>query len=71
MKYVIQKSAGNTKYTDLFDCLTSGANYDRLCVAVAYATIGGVRILERTLEGALTSNWGSIRKQWLVGVDWC
>lgn len=71
MKYVIQKSSGKTKYTDLFNCVAEGANYDLLCVAVAYATTGGVRILERTLQRAMTSHWESIKKQWLVGVDWC
>lgn len=71
MKYVIQRSSGNTKYTDLFRYIANGAHYDRLCVAVAYATIGGVRILEKTLTCALPSRWEGIRKQWLVGVDWC
>ena len=71
MKYVIQKSSGKAKYTDLFNCIADSANYDRLCVAVAYATTGGVRILEKTLARALPSRWEGIRKQWLVGVDWC
>jgi len=71
MKYVIQTSSKNVKYTDLFHCIADGTHYDRLCVAVAYATTGGVRILEKTLTRALPSRWEGIRKQWLVGVDWC
>lgn len=71
MKYVIQRSSGKTQYTDLFNCVAESANYDRLCVAVAYATTGGVRILEKTLMRVLPSRWEGIRKQWLVGVDWC
>jgi hypothetical protein len=40
--------------------------------AVAYATVGGVSIIENIFREEFgTKNWDSMSKQWLVGIDWC
>ena len=37
--------------------------------AVAYATLGGVAELEKSLKEF--KEWGHVRKKWLVGIDYC
>lgn len=71
MKYVMQTGSGTAKYTDLFRFVAHGATFDRFYAAVAYATTGGVRTLQKILTDALPSRWDGISKKWLVGIDWC
>lgn len=69
--YIVQTSRG-AKYEALFQAAISGVEYRRLDVAVAYATIGGVRALEKMLTVAIGDDrWQAIKKRWLIGIDWC
>lgn len=70
MRYVVQTSAGK-RYIELFDLAVEAGPFEELSCAVAYATVGGVRMLEQTLEPRLGEAWARIRKRWLVGIDWC
>jgi hypothetical protein len=70
MQYVVQTRAGQ-RHTELFDIAVQSGPFDEFWCAVAYATLGGVRMLERTLEAGLGDAWTRMRKRWLVGIDWC
>ena len=69
LQYVIQPSHG--PYSELFNVAIRQGQFTSLQVAVAYATIGGVRVLTQILEEHLQSSWTSMNKSWLVGIDWC
>jgi hypothetical protein len=59
------------KYTELFQKGIASGEFTRFSCAVAYATVGGVKLLDETLRGEMGDAWRSIEKQWLVGIDWC
>ena len=71
IKYILQQWP-DQPYTDLFRIALQNGKYDRIYAAVAYATFGGVKILEKILKNELSAkNWNEMKKQWLVGIDWC
>src|SRR5262245_61424334 len=70
MRYLVQTRTGQ-RYTELFDFAVQAAPFEEFACAVAYATVGGVRMLEQTLESRLGQGWTRMRKRWLVGIDWC
>jgi len=70
-QYVVQTRT-TRKYTELFSMALDAAKYTDLYVAVAYATVGGVRTIEKTIQTHVDSQaWDSLKKCWLVGIDWC
>jgi len=69
--FVVQTRRG-AKYTELFRLAFQAGEFTALDVAVAYATISGTRLLERTVTGlAGPKQWEAMGKRWLVGIDWC
>lgn len=68
--YVVQ-SWQSASYTDLFEQALERGPYRQMDVAIAYATIGGVRALERVFISHPKGGWLESRKRWLVGIDWC
>ena len=71
IKYVVQQWP-DQPYADLFKIALQNGKYNQMFAAVAYATVGGVRVLEKTLREELdTNSWNTMSKQWLVGIDWC
>ena len=67
LNYVVQ-IRGEKTYTELFKIALAEGEFNRIYVAVAYATIGGVKAIEDTFRH---QKWDEIVKQWLVGIDWC
>src|SRR5205823_2120716 len=49
----------------------AGGEFTSCSVAVAYATLGGVKAFERRMEQGLGDRWRAMQKRWLVGIDWC
>jgi hypothetical protein len=71
IKYILQQWP-DQQYADLFKIALQNGEYNRMFAAVAYATVGGVKVLERIFREELdTKRWNEINKQWLVGIDWC
>lgn len=61
---------GRAEYLDLFRTALAHFRPTHIDAAVAYATVRGVIALEQCF---LTTNpvlWSSMRKRWLVGIDW-
>ena len=61
--------AGDGQYMKLIRSAYEQTNPRRICAAVAYATHSGVAELDAVLQGL--PGWKTIRKQWLVGIDYC
>lgn len=57
------------RYTNLFSQACSYAAFDRLDIAVAYATLQGVFEVRDAIESV--SSWVGLTKRWVVGIDWC
>lgn len=70
MEYVVSGRRGRS-YTELFERAMADGPFTAISSAVAYATVGGVNLLERTLRGGLGGGWDAMQKRWLVGIDWC
>ena len=70
LQYVIQPWRSE-QYVQLFHRAFAAGTYAEFYAAVAYATTGGVRILEEVLRDGFGEQWPEIRKRWLVGIDWC
>jgi len=71
IEYILQKWL-DQPYADLFRIALRKGIYDKMFAAVAYATVGGVSIIENIFREEFgTKNWDSMSKQWLVGIDWC
>lgn len=70
MKYLVQTRGGRT-YTELFERAANIGAIESLDAAVAYATIGGVNALLRTMKHTLDDRWEKVSKRWLIGIDWC
>lgn len=68
--YIVQ-SWESKQYVDLFRMALQGASYTEFYAAVAYATWGGVRVLDHILREGSDGQWNRVRKRWLVGIDWC
>lgn len=60
---------GGVRYTDLFHRALSHAAFERIDIAVAYATLRGIFALRDAIEN--TSSWETLDKRWVVGIDWC
>src|SRR5919201_1134971 len=69
-RYVTQPSGG-IDYLSLFRSALEAAQFQQLDVAVAYATVSGVRSLLPVFENLAGANWDGIEKRWVVGIDWC
>lgn len=71
-KFVTQP-AGAIDYLTLFrDAFTEAkSGIKEMKAAVAYATHGGVLVLEKACRDANPTIWTKIKKQWLVGIDYC
>ena len=65
---VTQPSGGNN-LDAIAGALASGG-VERIDVAGAYATFGGVQPMIRTMEEALGATWNGIRKRWLIAFDY-
>ncbi len=61
--------AGDGQYMKLIRSAYEQTSPLRICAAVAYATHSGVAELDAVLRGL--PRWKAIRKQWLVGIDYC
>jgi hypothetical protein len=70
MEYIVSGRPGHV-YTELFERALAVGPFSGISSAVAYATLGGVKLLEDTLRGALGTAWEEMDKKWLVGIDWC
>ena len=66
--YITQPLNGD-RYTNLFSQACSYAAFERLDIAVAYATLRGAFAVRDAIESA--SSWNGLRKRWVVGIDWC
>lgn len=60
---------GGAKYTDLFRQAFSYVAFERIKIAVAYATLRGIFAVRDTIENE--SSWEGLNKQWVLGIDWC
>jgi hypothetical protein len=69
-QYVTQPSGG-INYLSLFDAALQQRPFDAFDVAVAYATVSGVKELTRKCKGVAGGEWESMEKRWLVGIDYC
>lgn len=70
MRYVVQRRTAQ-RYLELFEMAAQFGPFEEFKCAVAYATVGGVCLLEETLKSQLDDTWVQMRKRWLVGIDWC
>lgn len=71
IEYILQKWL-DQPYADLFRTALRKGVYDRIFAAVAYATVGGVKIIEDIFREEFDNKyWDNMSKQWLVGIDWC
>ncbi len=69
-QYIVQ-TYPSRKYLELFDIALAHGDYTHFDVAVAYATLSGVRVLEKLFEAKNGGQWKRLKKRWLVGIDWC
>ena len=53
-------------YVSLIKQALEVSEFTRLDTAMAYATSSGVDVLS-----SLPTTWHSVRKRWLIGIDWC
>lgn len=66
--YVTQPMEG-AEYTDLFGQAFSYTTFDRIEIAVAYATLRGTFIIRDAVESECS--WEELDKRWVLGIDWC
>jgi len=69
LQYLVQPFHG--PYSDLFKFALGQGEFTSIHAAVAYATIGGVRVLANILAESMLERWNLMNKSWLVGIDWC
>jgi len=68
----VAQPAGGINYLELFrEALIRAPGVRRFDAAVAYATSGGVRLLNEACLGVDRDTWMEVRKRWLVGIDYC
>ncbi|HET6250159.1 MAG TPA: phospholipase D family protein [Tepidisphaeraceae bacterium] len=70
LEYVVTNKQ-SARYEILFERSLAAGPFTSIAVAVAYATVGGVKVLERMMKAGLGDEWDRIDKKWLVGIDWC
>lgn len=68
-RFVTQPYGGAEYRSLLVDAMTH-ATFTHLDVAVAYATMPGVRTMREAVEGVPGGVWNSLKKRWLVGIDY-
>ena len=61
--------ANDGRYLELIQSAYEQTKPERVCAAVAYATHTGVADLDDVLSSL--SGWQGVKKQWLIGVDYC
>ena len=69
IRKLLATRAGDGQYVDLIRSVWERTHPGRFCVAVAYATQGGVAELETAL--GKSPGWTETSKRWLVGIDHC
>ncbi len=69
-QYIVQPWESD-QYASLFRIAMERGCYTKFYAAVAYATWGGVLLLDRLFRDGLGLRWNDLHKQWLVGIDWC
>jgi len=69
-RFVMQPFKGST-YLELFAAAYRYGPFTNLDVAVAYATMGGAEAIVSEFARLDPVGWSTIRKRWLIGVDWC
>ena len=67
----VQQPAHGVEYLALFREALAAAPISDIKAAVAYATLGGVAVLDSACTNALGSSWNEMRKQWLLSFDYC
>ena len=65
----ITQPLGGARYTNLFSQAFAHAAFQRMDIAVAYATLRGTFAVRDAIEGE--SSWDGLDKRWVVGIDWC
>jgi hypothetical protein len=65
--YVCQPES---EYLALLEAATDAATFDSISGAFAYASSAGVSLLTNQLRADI-DGFAELRKQWLVGIDWC
>src|SRR5688500_10192923 len=70
MEYIASGRRGQT-YVGLIERALTNGPYTHICGAVAYATVGGVKLLEEIFTEDPRARWEQMNKRWLVGIDWC
>jgi hypothetical protein len=69
--YVVLQDSNTGRLSAIINALaarSAQAEFTRLRVAVAYASLSGCRELVRSLERNL-QNWRRVRKEWLISID--
>lgn len=56
---------------DAIGAVLGNGGFERLDVAVAYITSGGVHDLLKKIEGALGDTWPVVQKRWITSFDYC
>ena len=59
------------RYSDLFRKAFSQANFQKMDIAVAYATLKGITSVQDAISAGGESAWRELDKRWVVGIDWC
>jgi len=59
----------DSKYTDLFRQAFCYAAFERIDIAVAYATLRGILAVRDTIGRKIS--WEGLDKRWVLGIDWC
>ena len=68
--YVTQP-IGGINYLSLFESALDHRPYDGFDVAVAYATVSGVKELTKACRELAGQDWERMQKRWLIGIDYC
>ena len=69
-KFMTQPMDG-ARYTDLFRLAFSHADFRKIDIAVAYATLRGIISVRDAIGQVDESAWARLHKRWVVGIDWC
>jgi HKD family nuclease len=59
----------SSRVIDQLVTIVESGSWTHIDVAVAYAVVGGVQLLQQNLGSSAA--WSAMSKRWLVGIDWC
>jgi HKD family nuclease len=59
----------SSRVIDQLVSIVESGSWTHIDIAVAYAVVSGIQLLQQHLGDS--TGWGAISKRWLVGVDWC